>query len=157
MTMTGMGLTPRQAECLTAIRSYIAKHGYSPSYADLQQALGCASKSNVVVILRGLQARGHVQWTPYATRSLRLTTPCPLPDPPPRAGEGAEHSEAGGGALLPPDLQERLTRFCAARGEAEHDVIADAVLLHLDALESDGVEDADALAMFAAAFDGATP
>lgn len=152
-----MGLTKRQADCLDAIRSYIDKHGFSPSYSDLCRLLGCKSKSTVTRLLERLQERGYVQCTPNRGRSLRLTTPCRVSHPPPFTGEGNHAQHGGGGAPPTPDLQARLARYCAESGEADRDVIADAVLLHLDEIESDGVEDAEALAMFGAAFDTPSP
>lgn len=170
--MTGMGLTRRQAECLAAIRSYVAAHGCSPSYSDLCRALDLRSKSDIHWLLLKLQERGYVQWTPRQGRSLRLTAPCTgAAHPPPRAcaGEG-DHPQAslrslrelgcmdgGGGVTLPPALAARLAAHCAETGDDPAAVIADAVLLHLDAVESNTVDDAEALAMFGAAFDGVTP
>lgn len=164
-----MGLTRRQADCLAIIRAYIAEHGCSPSYAELMGALGCRSKSTVARLLDGLKVRGHVDWTPRVERTLTLV-------------------ERRAPSSLSPDLQNRLACFCAEHGEEVEDVIADAVLLHLDAFDTprlphvpllrcdecdngidagwthcpfcgaqarnEGDEDAEALAIFGAAFDG---
>ncbi len=205
-----MGLTRRQADCLAIIRSYIAEHGCSPSYTELMRALGCQSKSTVARLIGGLKARGYVDWTRYGQRTLRLVEPPPpaslhsAPSPSPsrvfptwatrhEAEHGSTRVRRGGGlgrGQLPPELRNRLAQFCDAHGEAADDVIADAVLLHLDAFDtpptphvpllrcdecdngidpgwtycpfcgsgwSEGDKDAEALAVFGAAFYGAVP
>lgn len=67
------GLTPRQFECLAFLKSYISQHGYSPSFAEIGEGLGLASKSNVHRLVHGLIDRGAVRLLTNASRSLGLT------------------------------------------------------------------------------------
>lgn len=67
-----MGLTRRQAECLAIVRAYIGKHGISPSYEEIQGALGVASKSVVWRLISALVDRGYLVRIPSAARSLAL-------------------------------------------------------------------------------------
>jgi len=54
-------MTPKQAECLKFIKSYIEQHGYSPSYADMLDHLGVKSKSGIHRIVSGLEANGKIR------------------------------------------------------------------------------------------------
>lgn len=66
-----MGLTPMQAALLEAIRINSAD-GVGPSYDELRQDLGLASKAGVVRLLRGLRERGYVRWLPRRARSIEI-------------------------------------------------------------------------------------
>ena len=134
-----MGLTQRQAACLASIRTYIAAHGRSPTYAEIAAALGGGSKSTVTRLLRALKQRGRIDFTRCASRSITL-----------RADPACDGGWSGWG--LPADLQARLDALCAQTGDDPASVIADAVALHIDAF--DEADDADMLALFGAAFDG---
>ena len=70
--MTPAGLTPKQARCLEFIRGYIWAHGYSPSYAEIRDAMGQASKSNAHAVVCSLKERGHVTTLPGRNRSIAL-------------------------------------------------------------------------------------
>lgn len=54
-------MTPRQREALDFIARYIADRGYSPSYQEVADAIGLASKSGVCRIVRSLVQRGHLK------------------------------------------------------------------------------------------------
>lgn len=66
-----VGLTPRESQCLDAIRR-LTKNGVPPSYSELAEEIGVASKSNVVRYVRGLEKRGALRLTPGAPRSLHV-------------------------------------------------------------------------------------
>lgn len=68
------GLTPAMSACLRAIQDMTIQ-GVPPSYADLQERLGLASRGGVHRILSQLRERGHVDWDYGHARSLRLTNP----------------------------------------------------------------------------------
>ena len=108
------GLTPRQATVLAVIRDHIASNGHAPSYREIAAATGVRNPSAVSGMLDRLRQRGCVDWTPGRGRSLRLVT-----------DDG-----------LPATIAARLDRHCALTGDRPADVIADAVLLHLDELEA---------------------
>lgn len=65
-------LTPRQYDLLTFLRSYVAQHGYGPSFDEMAAGLGLASKSGIDRLITGLEERGHVRRIPYLARSLTL-------------------------------------------------------------------------------------
>lgn len=54
-------LTPRQQECLTFIRSYRERYSVSPSYADIAEVLGTASRGYVHQLLRELAGVGVIK------------------------------------------------------------------------------------------------
>jgi repressor LexA len=66
-----MGLTPRESECLRAIKR-LTIDGVPPTYAELGEALGLASKSNVHRLLHALARRGAITLIPDAKRSIRV-------------------------------------------------------------------------------------
>lgn len=67
------GLTQVQAKCLAFVRAYIAAHdGASPSYAEIELAMGWHSKSRVHHVLSNLRARGFVTWDRRQSRSLTI-------------------------------------------------------------------------------------
>lgn len=115
--MSKYGLTIEQRGMLEFIERHIAKHRIPPSYEEIRRAFGLASKGQVQARLICLRERGHVTWLRHKPRSLRLVGPQSPVD------------------ALPKALRERLDAFCALTGDDPAGVIADAVLLHLDACE----------------------
>jgi repressor LexA len=55
-----LGLTPVQAKALAFIRTYNEGHPHSPSFDEIKDALGLASKSGVHRIVHALAQRGHI-------------------------------------------------------------------------------------------------
>lgn len=68
----GGGLTKRQRELLDFIRGYIATHGFSPSFDEMKDALGLASKSGIHRLVHGLQDRGYIEFRSLLARSITL-------------------------------------------------------------------------------------
>ena len=66
------GLTPRQQACLNAIRTHQTDSGAMPSLADLQTALGGASKSAVHRLLMQLETRGAIRRRAGRARAIRI-------------------------------------------------------------------------------------
>jgi SOS-response transcriptional repressor LexA len=118
-----IGLTPRQDDLLRFLCSYHEQHGVMPTYREACKAIGVNSRSSVNGWLNGLEQRGYIRRLKYQPRAIeilikpKLTTPL-------------------GGDLLPADIQARLSAFCARNGERPVDVLHDAVLLHIDTLET---------------------
>ena len=54
-------ITPRQNEMFTFLKSYIAAHGISPTFAECQEALGMKSKNQVTKTLVGLEQRQYIR------------------------------------------------------------------------------------------------
>ena len=56
-------------EKMRALKSFIIKytdeHGIAPSYDEMKDALGAASKSGITQLINALVERGHVTRLPY--------------------------------------------------------------------------------------------
>jgi DNA-binding MarR family transcriptional regulator len=68
----GGGLTRRQMELLAYIRGYVGKHGYAPSFEEMKQAIGLASKSGIHRMIKALEERGYVTSLYNKARSIEL-------------------------------------------------------------------------------------
>ena len=68
-------LTKRQSKLLCFIESYLAEHGYTPSYQEMAAHLELRSRSNIHRLLSGLRERGAVEWRPRSARSVKITKP----------------------------------------------------------------------------------
>lgn len=67
-----LSMTPRQKEAYDFIRSFIDEKGYGPSYEEIQEAIGLASKSGVHRIVYGLRDRGLIHVRPNLARCIEL-------------------------------------------------------------------------------------
>jgi len=65
-------MTPLQKKALDFIAGSIERLGYAPSYAEIQEHLGCSSKSGVARVIEGLVDAGRLIKRPYRTRGLEL-------------------------------------------------------------------------------------
>lgn len=92
--MNGAGLTQQQSELLAFIRDYSASNDFSPSYQEMQDALGLASKSGVFRLLEALVERGRIKRFPNRARAIILM------DQP----------------ALPADLEQRVSAYCRRIG-----------------------------------------
>lgn len=70
-----IGLTERQKECLAFIKKTIAKNGVPPSFQEINDALGLASKSGVTRLIDALAERGFVRRIYNRARSLEVIDP----------------------------------------------------------------------------------
>lgn len=66
------GLTEKQASVLAFIESFIAKHGFAPSYDEIQHGLSIASKSGAHNIVRQLERRGAIKTMKRRYRSIAV-------------------------------------------------------------------------------------
>lgn len=67
------GLTPRLSRLLGFIAEYNRVHGCSPSYQEMIDELGLASKSAAHRMIACLVERGHVERLPHLSRTVTLT------------------------------------------------------------------------------------
>lgn len=68
------GLTAKQRQTLLFVRDFMAQSGgVAPSYEEIRQALGVASKSNVFRVVSSLEQRGFIRRIHKSTRSISLT------------------------------------------------------------------------------------
>lgn len=121
-TARGMGLTERQAQALAAVTRLCAELGRMPSRSELATDLGCA-KNNAVRLIDALVDRGEL----VATRPHG-----------PLAGFGSRLDPVA--VVLPEGVGAAIAAFCAARGERVANVVADAIVLHLDQVHLGGDE-----------------
>lgn len=67
------GLTPRMKETFDVIDGHIKRTGgISPSYAEIAEGLGGASKSSVWFFVSGLRERGYIGQLQGRARSLSI-------------------------------------------------------------------------------------
>jgi SOS-response transcriptional repressor LexA len=64
--------TKKQRELLEYIASFIAEHGYSPSYREIMAALNYNSVATVALHVNNLIKRGHLVKRDYSARSLEV-------------------------------------------------------------------------------------
>lgn len=62
----------KQRELLAFIDTFIAGHGYGPSYREVMRALNYKSVSTVAVHINGLIAKGHLIKRDRSARSLEV-------------------------------------------------------------------------------------
>jgi repressor LexA len=64
--------TKKQQELLQFIESFIAQHGYSPSYREIMKGLNYNSVATVALHVNNLLKRGHLKKRDYSARSLEV-------------------------------------------------------------------------------------
>lgn len=67
--------TKKQKELLEFIESFIAEHGYSPSYREIMAGLNYTSVATVALHVGNLVKRGHVVKRDHSARSLEVVNP----------------------------------------------------------------------------------
>lgn len=67
--------TKKQKELLTFIESFIAQHGYSPSYREIMAGTGHTSVATVSLHVNNLIQRGHLAKRDRSARSLEVVKP----------------------------------------------------------------------------------
>lgn len=78
-------MTHRQRELLVFICAYLAEHGgVSPSFNEMQRALGLSSKSGVFRLIDALREQGFVERDANRVRSVRVLRAPPETAEPPR-------------------------------------------------------------------------
>lgn len=92
-------LTRKQNQLLVYINSYLNRHGMSPSFDEMRDALDLRSKSGIHRLITGLEERGFIRRLPHRARALEILR---LPDDVALKGIGArstaaKSATAGGG------------------------------------------------------------
>jgi SOS-response transcriptional repressor LexA len=72
-------MTPREQDCLEAIIA-LSRNGLSPSYAEIQTAIGAASPSRVSFLVHNLRRQGLIDFS-RRRRSIRLIADNPAYTP----------------------------------------------------------------------------
>ena len=65
-------LTPRQAEVLAFIKSYLDETGYPPTRADIARQLGFKSANASEEHLKALARKGAIEMIPGTSRGIKL-------------------------------------------------------------------------------------
>jgi SOS-response transcriptional repressor LexA len=66
------GLTKQQQRCLEFINGYIDTNSNAPSYVDIIDGLGLASKSGAYRLVTALAKRGYITRLPHRARSIAI-------------------------------------------------------------------------------------
>lgn len=72
MTSVNVRPTKKQQELLVFIQTFIAEHGYSPSYREIMTGLNYTSVATVALHVNSLIKRGHLQKRDRSARSLEV-------------------------------------------------------------------------------------
>ncbi len=67
-----MKLTRNQRELLERIEAYITENWHAPTLKELAEAKG-VSINSVAEMLKAMQKKGAIDWTPGQARTLRVT------------------------------------------------------------------------------------
>lgn len=67
--------TKKQRELLGYIETFIAEHGYSPSYREIMSGLNYTSVATVALHVNNLIKRGHLTRRDRSARSLEVVVP----------------------------------------------------------------------------------
>ena len=68
-------LTIRQREVFDYICRFMQRHGFSPTYQEMGQALQISSRGNISKYVDVLQQQGYISFVPHRARSIRLRRP----------------------------------------------------------------------------------
>ena len=72
------GLTKKQRERLNFLRERRSEGEVSPSFDEMREALGLASKSGIHRLVVGLEDRGYINRIPNRKRTIRLVPEVPF-------------------------------------------------------------------------------
>ena len=68
-------LTRKQSELLTYLSDHMQQHDVPPSFDEMRDALGLASKSGVHRLVSGLEERGYIRRLPNRARAIEILKP----------------------------------------------------------------------------------
>ena len=68
-------LTRKQSELLTYLSGHMQQHDVPPSFDEMRDALGLASKSGVHRLVSGLEERGYIRRLPNRARAIEILKP----------------------------------------------------------------------------------
>ena len=66
-------MNQNQKRCLDFIKGYIASNGDSPSYQEMADYLGFASKSAIFTIIKNLKDEGYIKVAKRGQRNIKLS------------------------------------------------------------------------------------
>lgn len=65
-------LTGKQRELLNFLSGYLADNQHSPSFDEMREAVGLASKSGIHRLVTGLEERGYIRRLPNRARAIEI-------------------------------------------------------------------------------------
>lgn len=68
-------LTQKQSELLAFLTSHMAEHDVPPSFDEMRDALGLASKSGIHRLVSGLEERGYIRRLANRARAIEILRP----------------------------------------------------------------------------------
>ena len=68
-------LTQKQSELLAFLTSHMAEHNVPPSFDEMRNALGLASKSGIHRLVSGLEERGYIRRLANRARAIEILRP----------------------------------------------------------------------------------
>ena len=68
-------LTQKQSELLSFLKSHMDKHDVPPSFDEMRDALGLASKSGIHRLVSGLEERGFIRRLANRARAIEILRP----------------------------------------------------------------------------------
>ena len=92
--MSRLGLTPEQARLLAYITEFSMRKGHSPSFEQMKNAMGLASKSGIHRLVVALEERGAIVRLPNHARSVSVVDQ----------------------TNLQRDLEQRISAYCRRQG-----------------------------------------
>jgi repressor LexA len=72
-------LTRKQSELLTYLSNHMQQHDVPPSFDEMRDALGLASKSGVHRLVSGLEERGYIRRLANRARAIEILKPVTAP------------------------------------------------------------------------------
>ena len=82
-------LTQKQSELLSFLKSHMDKHDVPPSFDEMRDALGLASKSGIHRLVSGLEERGFIRRLANRARAIEILRPATAGNTFARASSGA--------------------------------------------------------------------
>lgn len=86
-------LTSKQLQLLNYIESHTQKHGVTPSFDEMKDALGLRSKSGIHRLITGLEERGFIRRLANRARAIEVIKSTDAPDTSSDLGEPANTNQ----------------------------------------------------------------
>ena len=129
-------LTPRQAQVLELIKSYLDDTGYPPTRAEIAQELGFRSPNAAEEHLKALARKGAIEMVAGASRGIRI--------PDHQSGLPVVGRVAAGNPIL---AEENIEEYCEIPAEFFHPPADYLLRVHGMSMKDAGIFDGDLLAV----------
>lgn len=65
-------MTPKEKEVLQALKDYIEKYGYAPSFRELGTIMGISSSATISHHLVNLKKKGYIDYANKKSRTIKI-------------------------------------------------------------------------------------